>query len=63
MKTAFAIALFALCGCSSLTVIVDIGGTVNVVPVTKISDGDMTSGSATAEETNTNKGSLEIPLK
>ena len=53
--------LLCLSGCVNLTL--NLGGTVNNLTVQKSSNGDMLSGGNVADETNTNRGSLEIPFK
>jgi len=52
------------CGCVSLTIVCNIGGTVNVIPVTKWQGGTNNTmpSSTTATQGNTNSGSATIPL-
>ena len=61
MRLIMLIVSLVLSGCVSITV--NLGGTVNNVSVNKASGGEMFSGGNVADETNTNRGSLEIQFK
>ena len=63
MKTlALSALILLLAGCSSLNVVVNLGGTVNLVPVTKVvRDGTMSSAT-TADEANPSTTTVQIPL-
>lgn len=58
------LALAALCGCVSLTIVANIGGTVNVIPVTKMQEGTSNTmpSVVSAGQSNSNSGSATLPL-
>ena len=64
MRVVVILLMLGLCsGCLTLSVTVNLGGTVNNISLDKSSDGDMTTGSWDAEESNTSTSDLRIPFK
>lgn len=64
MKTLAILSMLALSGCCSPpSIVLNVGGTVTIVHVFKPNIAGEMLSDTTAEETSTNRGTLEIPIK